>query len=193
MRSGGANFETHVLHEEKNGNLRFSPTIQLSLFTVLFSAVPFGFIIYAIYQYLKTGSIALIIENIVFSFVIIIFFGVAFKMLYDYFKPNVFNIKRNVFQKGYKTTPSRLKGNTVKFSDIVAIQILGETVINKEENTSFNSFELNLVLINKRRIHIIDHNNLEGILDDAERISQLLNIPIWHKKSSEDSISINFD
>ena len=65
-------------------------------------------------------------------------------------------------------------------------------MVDQESKLKRNSFELNLVLENLKRVHVIDHNNLQGLLDDAEILCAYLNAPLWHAKSSEESTSINW-
>ena len=64
---------------------------------------------------------------------------------------------------------------------IVALQIIGEHI--RDEDGSFNSFELNLVLTDNSRRNVIDHINLKAIIKDAKDLSNFLNVPIWHATS----------
>ncbi|MFT4803048.1 MAG: Fe2+ transport system protein B [Psychroserpens sp.] len=54
-----------------------------------------------------------------------------------------------------------------------------------DKDSSFKSFELNLVLDDSNRLNVIDHVNLKGVTADAETLSAFLNVPIWHASSNK--------
>ncbi len=68
----------------------------------------------------------------------------------------------------------------LKWEEIHAIQIIKKVRADK----SLTSYEMNLVTKKGERINLTDHSHLETILDDASKINQLLNIPIWMEGSS---------
>ena len=84
----------------------------------------------------------------------------------------------------YKNNTKKSKNN-IKLSRICAIQIIGEVV--QSDNNNYNSYELNLVLDDSTRINVIDHGNLKGVIQDANWLSDFLNIPVWHAGSNKTS------
>ena len=67
---------------------------------------------------------------------------------------------------------------SVPFSEIHSIQLLDEEVRRTSE-PMFWSYELNLVLRNGQRIHLIDHGNQREIRWDAGDLSRMIDVPIW--------------
>lgn len=103
-------------------------------------------------------------------------------MIYHFFSPIVFDTSIDRFYIGFHRDRTKYQKNIVPLSQIIAIQIIGEIV--QDEYSKYKSFELNLVLKNATRINVIDHSNLDGIIEDAEILSLFLNIPIWHAASN---------
>lgn len=64
-----------------------------------------------------------------------------------------------------------------KFEEIHAFQLLTERHTGNEGG--YYSFELNLVLINGKRINVIDHGNKESIREDAIVLSAFMDKPVW--------------
>lgn len=65
----------------------------------------------------------------------------------------------------------------VPLSSIHALQIITEKVTTK--NSSFLSYEINLILSDKKRINIVDHGNYERILSDSKQLGDYLGVPVW--------------
>ncbi|WP_299525583.1 hypothetical protein [Winogradskyella sp.] len=185
INHGGSNFETYSLHKLRNGSYRFSPSYKQSFELISILILPVGFITYLIIMFLSTGSFGFVLNNLmVFIFGIIITFSLTRYFLLK-FKLYNFNRKKGLYYEGFPLLPSFLTHRKIKIGDILAIQILGERIYDIETGLKANSFELNLVLKSLRRVHVIDHNNLQGMLDDAQELSAYLNIPIWHAKSGK--------
>jgi len=183
ISKGGANFETHVLYVTKDRRIKFKPTLGLGFFALLvFTSfcVIFGF---GISGYLKERDMFFFIENFTGTLVGIGFFGISIYLIYKFLEPIVFDKNLNLYHKGFNKNPNVSDGDCVKLSDIIAIQLLGETV--HDDDGSFNSFELNLVLKNERRLNVTDHSNLKGLIEDAQILSDYLNVPIWHAESNK--------
>ncbi|WP_272022464.1 hypothetical protein [Olleya namhaensis] len=173
--SGGANFETHVLSQTRYG-FKFKPSLGFALFTLLFVSVAYAFLYAGIALYIKTQNF-----DFIFSLVTLVgtmFFIAGNYLLISYFSPIVFNKHSNRFYRGFNKHNS--KKSTV-LSNIVALQIIGETI--SGENGNYKSFELNLVLKDASRINVVDHGKLKTIIIDTEVLSKHFNIPIWHATS----------
>ncbi len=70
-------------------------------------------------------------------------------------------------------------GTQCRISEIHALQIIDENCNENSDRSSYLSYELNLVLVNKSRIHVIDHIHLAFLQEDAAKLSKFLNIPLW--------------
>lgn len=173
MYPGGASFETHIA-KETNEVFKFLPSTKFALYTLMYLSLAlacyfFGMQLWPIDNGLSVIGFLLLGASLVFAFAFVYF-------LKDFFIRNVFSKKLGYFYRGYINIRF-LRNNKVSLDDIVAIQILGE--ITSEQIVPFNSFELNLVLKNSERIHVIDHANLKSIIEDSNKLSKFLNVPIW--------------
>lgn len=134
------------------------------------------------------GFYKLISTNGTLKFLLFIIFGTVFSCVGIYFmlhflRPRVFNKNSNFYYKGFTRNPDRSKKNYASLNRIVALQIIGETIT--DDDGDYKSFELNIVLDDASRLNVIDHGNLNTIIDDTEILSDFLNAPIWHAKSNK--------
>jgi len=173
MYSGGASFETHIAREN-NGVFNFFPSLKFALYTLMYLALAllsyyFGMLLWPIDNGLSIIGFLLLGASLVFIFAFLYF-------LKDYLIRITFNKKLGYYYKGYFSI-KYLRFGKVSLDKIVAIQILGE--ITTEQIAPFNSFEINLVLKDSERLHVIDHSDLKSIIDDSNSLSKFLNVPIW--------------
>ena len=77
--------------------------------------------------------------------------------------------------------------DSVALSELHAIQLISEWVVqggrgrrrSQRRSTNFTSYELNLVRVDGSRVNVMDHGDLRSVRATAERLSALLEIPIW--------------
>lgn len=62
--------------------------------------------------------------------------------------------------------------------DICAIQLISEYC--SGDDSSYYSYELNLVLKDASRINVIDHGNKTRILEDTQILADFLDVPVWN-------------
>ena len=181
LKPGGANFKTNVLIQASPSKLIYKPSIGAALFSFIFLAVGMGVLFYALFPLFQSQ-----IESVSIPWFLILF-GLIFSgaggfMFYMFYKPRVFDKQQGLYYTTYafKGHQSRRKQseNYLSLQSIIAIQIIGEHV--KSDDGSYKSFELNLVLEDASRRNVVDHGNLKAIINDAEMLSEFLNIPIWH-------------
>jgi hypothetical protein len=180
LKAGGSNFKTHVLGNPSEGILTYKPSYGTALFCWLFLSIGLGILFFGGRSFLLNG------ESLSFSTFFLFGFGLLFAlvgalMFYGFYKPIVFDKTEGMFKTGYKNHKLSHSNLSIPFDEIAAVQVIGERV--KGEKSNFNSFELNLVLKNGSRKNIIDHGNLSAIVNDANIISDFLEVPIWHAKS----------
>lgn len=173
MYSGGASFKTHD-STNKNGVFKFVPSVKFAFYTAMYlilagASYYGGMALWPIDNGLSVIGFLLLGSTLVFLIVFLYF-------LKDYLISFVFSKKRGYYYKGYVNI-KYLRHNKVELEDIVAIQILGE--ITTEQIAPFNSFEINLVLKDSERVHVIDHSHLKSIIEDVNDLSIFLNVPIW--------------
>jgi len=175
LKSGGANFKTHKLKEINSQRLEYKPTIGSILFGAVFLILGVGL-----------SSIYFLEEGVSFWLVMLgLAFAIAgFFILKYVFIPVVFDKTEGYFWKGKKTPSmvayiSELKVAT-KLDEIYGIQVIKEYIksSSKGKDTSYYSYEINLILNSGERLNVVDYGNANAILKDASRISKFLNKPV---------------
>ncbi|WP_369998161.1 hypothetical protein [Winogradskyella sp.] len=192
LNRGEPSFDTHSLHKTKNNNLCFKLSPRLGFETIILFGIPLAFIGFIIYKYGITKNFNFLFSGTIYYFLFAYICFTLIGSLFGNLKHYTFSKSVNAYYVGFPLLPKQLAYRKYALDDIMAIQVLGEQLIDEESKTKRNSFELNLVLKNLKRVHVIDHNNLQGMLDDSEILCAYLNVPLWHAKSSEDSTSINW-
>lgn len=180
QKRGGSNYKSRKLVTINSQNLRYKPTTVSFVFSYLFLAAPFLFFAF---QFLVNNQEQwkIFMEfPVVLSFPIFIIAGAI--VLYALYKPIGFNKKIGYYYKSYKK-PTSLREvpdskKWVKLDDVKALQIIKERV--KTKNSSFISYELNLVLKDASRVNVIDHSNYQSIMEDAQVIADFIGIPYWN-------------
>lgn len=176
---GGAGFSTHTLVFNPLGNLEFVGSKSLKLFSGIFIGMGLLFDIIVFMSMVSTGviepsSIALLLIPSVFVIA-------GFFMYRNFSRPLVFDKQSGYFYKGKPKMAFGLidpnDKNTFPLSSIYAIQVIREQV--RTKNSSYPSYEINLVLDDKRRVNVVDHGYFDGIKKDSAELGAYLRVPIW--------------
>lgn len=184
LAGGGANFQTHRLDSANPDLLVFRCTKGAYWFAGIFCF--FGLLGMVIPGAIfVTGGMqewTLLLFAVLFGG---IFLGVGALLLYFMTMPRVFDTFYGVYYKGRKkpqdsmtlgTVQNRKKG-PVPLNEVKAVQVIRERVTSK--NSSYYSYELNLVLADASRINVIDHGKLAAVIEDAETLATALGVPLW--------------
>jgi hypothetical protein len=169
---GGSNFRSHKLDCSDANRWAFKVSIGAILFGSFFIGVGLGVIALSFWQD----------EKVLFMRAFGLVFAVAGSaLLLGMSTPTVFDKQRGYFHKGRKRPEatfdrSKLKHYT-ELERIHALQLLAERV--RSKNGSYLSYELNLVLIDGSRINVTDHGGHAGIRDDARKLAEFLDKPLW--------------
>ena len=94
--------------------------------------------------------------------------------------PIVFDRTSGFYWKSWKKLDKTSKSNTCALKDICALQIVHKIIKRNRSNKDRSLFELNIILNNKMRLHILDHSTLENLHSDAEDLAQFLGVPLWN-------------
>ena len=172
LKPGGSNFKTHVLIEKSSSRMIYRPSIGGALFTLLFLAIGLGILIFNLIS--ESGQFSSpSFLNFSGLAVALIFIFIGIYMTFYLFQPRVFDKQLGYYYKAYKFNPNaRNDKNQFRLRTIIAVQIIGETVV--DDDGSYGSFELNLVLNDNSRRNVVDHGNLTSIIDDAHILSEFL-------------------
>ena len=95
--------------------------------------------------------------------------------------PIVFDKRIGYFFKGWKSPDHTLNNDSIKyfaeFVNIHALQIVSEpcTLLNR----SYLRYELNIVLKNASRLHVVSLSKDDILNQDTKKLANFLNVPIW--------------
>lgn len=173
LKPGGANFQTHKIVKTEGMKYAVEKTAGYKVFCgifILIGLAVFGFGVYGhLFNLRNTPGLGIGIAGLLFTVV-----GIVMLKFSD--KNYIFN--------GSRSRIEMKNESPIQFSQVHAIQILSERIRSTSSSRSrrrhtYRSYELNLVLKDKRRINIMDHGNREALVQDANKISSLMNVPIW--------------
>lgn len=168
--SGGANFRTRNLVQVNPSRMEFPASMGMRLFAGIFLAVGIG---------VGIAGIAAV-EWFLLAFGAV-FAAVGGGLLRFATAPVVFDKRQGAFWRG-RTAPnetyhrSSLK-HYASLADIHALQIIKEHV--SGDKSSYDSFELNLVLRDGRRLNVTDHGDYDTLRRNAKTLSGFLDRPLW--------------
>lgn len=183
LKRGWTNIKSHDLIIENNWNYLFKvkwffPEVFLGIFfTPIITTI--------IILYSKNFEVNnmfweflwLIIYSIIFSWLAwLIFYSLHRSYIFDfqnwYFYDTIYTQKLFEFLRDEK-----YKNKIISLKEIQALQIISERVHGK--NTTYTSYELNMILKNSSRVNIIDHWNLEEIRKNASELANKLWVKVY--------------
>jgi hypothetical protein len=184
-RSGGANFRTHKLVIKEPFLAEFKTTIGHLIFGLIFALVGLGFALG--FAYFIGSSMDNVAESLMFSAIPVIvglsFTGAGVWLISSALSPIRFDKGTGDFRKGRKAKnamvnlETNMSSGIVRLDDIHAIQLISERC--SSSDSSYMSYELNLVLENGKRMNVVDHGGLSKIREDANRLGDFLGVPVW--------------
>lgn len=111
-------------------------------------------------------------------------------LLYHSMKPKIFDKNFGYYWHSYKKPRFSLfnpSDKHIKLNEIHAIQLIPRyNEPPKGGGWSYYNFELNIILLDKRRMNVICHKDLRQIRQDATILSDFLDVPIWDAIISND-------
>lgn len=173
MKSGGSNFRAARLHVVSADQIMVKPTMQLKLFFGIFFVMPPIFIGVGVSQ---------ISSNVLFGTIFtVVGVAVLIALLYgrkQLFRTVVFDRRAGVC---YAVTPGR--GPTrrrLPLDKVAGLQIISEWN-SSSDGPGYYSYEVNLVLDDPpgERFHVMDTGHRQACLDDARKLAELLDRPLW--------------
>ena len=174
LKQGGTNIKTHKLVEIDSQRMEYKGTIGFVLFGLLFIVVGLGL---ASFVFIEGVSFWIIMFGLLFS-------APGAYILKIAFSPIVFDKTEGYFWKG-KVSPrqasdiSEIK-TIVELEKIHGIQVIKEFIKdhNKGRDTSYYSYEINLILHSGDRLNVVDYGKEASILEDASQLSKFLNVRV---------------
>ncbi|OHB58152.1 MAG: hypothetical protein A2Y12_07765 [Planctomycetes bacterium GWF2_42_9] len=183
VNKGGASFCTHRLVEISPDVIKFKVAAGAIIFSLAFLFAGMVAATVCIHN-LSSGktpifsifSAGIIVPGLACIIAVIASGG----MLYFWTSPIVFDKRNGYFWKGRKS-PDNVYNidqtkTCTKLEKIKTIQLLSEHCTSKD--SSYVSYEINLVLDDGKRINVVDHGKLTRIRSDAEKLSAFLGKPV---------------
>ena len=171
---GGANFRTHKLKKVGFHSYVSTPTIGYHIFYSLFILFGTGGLIGAYFS----------IQESWFLVFMLLLMGGIFLAVGGYLgikaqKPFTIDLDLGTFYRGHSYDPydDHDKGESGSIRDIHAIQLISENI--KSDDSTYTSYEINLVLKDGRRINVMDHGRKKKIYEDVQLLSDVLRVPVW--------------
>lgn len=173
-KKGGASFKTHKMVFPDQNSIKFTGTFGAYLFGGLFFIV--GICAFV------AGIIAFHLVPLLVGF----FFSLGGFYMIDFFSiPVFFNKRIGLYWKGRQTVFQRIFSNkeafSVKLEDIKAVQLVREHITS--DDSSYYSYEINLVLISNERLNVVDHGHLDSALNDAAHLAEFLGVPFLNDRT----------
>ncbi len=156
LKRGGSNFRTHTLVQRDGHRIALDKSVGFYLFGAAFlvtGLVCSGFGV-------SSGEWMLTLFGLPFA-AVGLWIVIPRKILFD--------AETRQFTAGGKTT---------YFGTIHAIQIVAERV-DGGDSADYTSYELNLVLKDGQRVHVIDHADLGSIRSNAQRLAGHIGCQVW--------------
>ncbi|NLF67524.1 MAG: hypothetical protein GX575_00570 [Candidatus Anammoximicrobium sp.] len=185
LKSGGASFRTHQLVADESGlgdRLEFRATAGAKLFCGLFLTIGLGVLAGAAVVAVRghEGPLPVILLGLLG----LAFSGIGGGLWYAMTRVLVFDKASGYFWRGRRDPQMALlgaaEGEFTPLPKIHAIQILSERCQSGGKSRStYYSYELNLVLHDGTRVHVVDHGHSAHLRDDAAALGKFLAVPVW--------------
>jgi len=176
--SGGTNFRTHRLVEISPLRLKLKPTFGSMMFSWIFILVGLGVMIVFFVEMSNRATRDASLW--VLPPIGLVFFAIGAWLYHSYSRPRVFDMQDLWYWRGRRPNSrdsvEHCK-NSAPLDQVHAIQIVSELCRGK--NSSYYSYEINLVLHDTTRVNVVDHGNLKHIRKDAQKIADLIGVPVW--------------
>lgn len=100
-------------------------------------------------------------------------------------RPIVFDTASGWFWQGWlspeSTRPGLTSSSAVRLSRVRAVQVLSKFVQDKYDGRHYHFYELNLVLHDGRRLHVLGHAGMAALRGDANALAAFIGKPVWEK------------
>lgn len=174
---GGHNYKAHelIVESEHQLTIKATPLHFLILTVFIGMSLFFVFITSPKLLYLMDGDIF----SALFPVVSLVIFSIGCVQMHKAIKHNKTFDRLSGQYTDNKVDTTKM-ADKVLLSDIHGLQIIDELVRsqNSQHQTTFVSYELNLVMSDGKRINVMDHGHKKSIISDAQTLSKFLNIPI---------------
>lgn len=181
LKPGGASFCTRKLVRVSPHRYEFRASGGAIVFYLIFLLIGLGVSFFSVSQMLLSGRF-FTGDVLILGAVGLVFALVGALMLYFGTRPVVFDKQYDCFWKGKIPSDELLYATAnellMPFQEIHSIQLISEYI--SSNKSSYYSYEMNLVSKDGVRTNLVDHGTLEKIHEDANTLSEFLDVPVWN-------------
>ena len=177
LKPGGANFRTRRLVQVSPHRLEFRSVRGILFFCWLLLLCGLGAVAAGLIQVSsppRQDAVAPLLIGAALA-------AAGGSLLYFCAAPVVFDAQRGLFWKGRRSPDEAFNLREIKkaakLGDVHALQLVREHV--SDSDSSYTSYELNLVLKDGKRLNVVDHGDLPTLRGDAGTLSRFLERPLW--------------
>ncbi len=180
LKGGGQSAKSHNLFKLNNERLQFRIALRTAIFFIYMSLLGFVLILVSMFGDMigMEGSGSPLLGGLVgLLFVVagLFFFNNArVRITIDRSYPAIW---RGNIDPAKVMNPDSIDGYA-SLKKLHAIQVIQED-ISRTDDKSFESYEINLVLHDGKRVHVIDHGDREKIIEQASQLADFLSVPLW--------------
>jgi len=181
LKNSGSSFRTQQVKACGYNRIEVVPTLEVKLLGLLYIVADLAFIYWLLtskypdFQFIDDYKSGIVTLAFIASAIMGIFLFVKF------FKKQIFDKQSGYYWVGKKGPRQTYNYKTderfIELPTIHAIQLVKHLV--KSDESSFYSYELNLVLNNLKRVNVMNHGRLTKLREDANTIATFLNVPVW--------------
>lgn len=177
VKKGGSNILSHKLVRIDQGRMEFRMTI-LSVFACI-ALILFGAAFTGSCFYDGQFNRKYILQTLIGLAALC---GGAW-MLYSGTLPLIFDKRKGAFWKGRKDPDAMTRwkesSNYVRLENIYALQLISKTSTYHGGRSVITRYEINLILKDSSRVHVVQHGNKKRIRRDAAVLAEFLDKPLW--------------
>lgn len=180
LKGGGTNLLTHKLKEISSDRVAFRPTVGGVMFGVAFALPGLAMLGFGLKGAILGGEpyegrYILILAGLIFAVAgIFLIRSVTRRITFDQ--------RKGYYWRGkLPANPTHSEeGHFVRLDDIVGLQLISEHISGSE--SSYHSYELNLVLHDGSRRNVVDHGKADRLAEDAQKLAFFLGVPVWDRR-----------
>ncbi|MEQ1857089.1 MAG: hypothetical protein ABL963_11480 [Longimicrobiales bacterium] len=182
-KGGGASFCTHRLVDAGPRRVEFRATKGALAFFAAFALMGLmALVIFPVAAFNSMGLQWLTLAFLILPLVVgTVFVAVGSALWYYVGAPIVFDKQRGEYWKS--RVPPEAAANRHAMKDRVALDRIHALQLISElcegDDSTYTSYELNLVLDDATRLNVVDHGNREELRRDAEALAKFLGRPLW--------------
>ena len=182
-------FQSHMLTKDGFGRYAYKPTLVAKLFPIGIIGLPiYGWRVRSVVNedlgYPATkATLPFLDDHGDFDYFICAMFAIGLFFLCRLNQKTVFDLTKGEYRKRSYIGKT---GTHVNLSEIHAIQLLAGKVNSGTRSArtgrrrrSYRTYELNLVLKNSERVHVVSSGLLDPLREDASFLSTKLKVPVW--------------